>query len=783
MNEAPSETRGRAPVVRHVLSLVRARPALAWGVGVTVGVGVAVGFLPLFGGVGYEHDIASGLVCPSVAAVAVARARASRPARSPSAEVVTGLSYGVLVACVSVVVALAHGLRVRACDLTGGLATYALTAGMGTALGGLWGAVVGEIAQGKKRARAVAIVLGVGLPLASALVSLGRFVTSPMIFAYDPFVGFFSGTLYDTIVDPGVPLLTYRLGTFATVLAVLSFASLLVRTESGRLGLAKRETPFFRERLAVGALFTLASLGVTASGTSLGHYQTRASITAALGGTLQGERCDVVFPSSLSAEEARLLRKDCEDDLRMVERRLGAKGPAKVTAFFFRDAAEKRRLMGAEHTYIAKPWREEVYLQMDRYPHPVLGHELAHVVAGSFGNGPFRVAGSFGGLVPNPGLIEGVAVAGSPDDDDVTDLAWAKTMMDLGILPPMRRIFSLGFLGEASSKSYTLAGAFVSWAIDTYGADKVRAWYGGAALESLVGEPWDTIERRFREKLATVTVAKEAEQIARAKFERPSVFGRRCPHVVDALRRKADICRDSRQIDEALAAYAAVLREDPKDLSSRVSVAYVERRYRDHDRGRRGLEEIERDLTLPRTFRDRATEALADADFLEGAFAEAEARYARLAEAVLDEDQARTLEVKALAARRVELREPVGLFLMGDRERSPDAFVGGVALGRALERTPNDALLLYLVGRNALQRGFVDEGLGALSLALSSGPKALPTPRIHREALRQLVIGACQKGDASLVRRVAEAVVAPGSPFHDGGRKDSVLSLATRCLP
>jgi tetratricopeptide (TPR) repeat protein len=298
-----------------------------------------------------------------------------------------------------------------------------------------------------------------------------------------------------------------------------------------------------------------------------------------------------------------------------------------------------------------------------------------------------------------------------------------------------------------------------------------------------VGEPWDAIERRFREKLATVVVAKEAEQVAKARFERPSVFGRRCPHVVDALRRKADVCRDSRQIDEALTAYAAVLREDPKDLSSRVSVAYVERRFRDHERGRRGLEEIERDLSLPRTFRDRATEALADADFLEGAFAEADARYTRLAAAVLDEDQARTLEVKALAARRPELREPIGLFLMGDRDRAPDAFVGGVALGRALERSPTDPLLLYLVGRNALQRGFVDEGIRSLSLALSGGPSTLPTPRIHREALRQIVVGACQKGDGPLVRRTAEAVTAPRTPFHDGGRRDAVLSLAARCVP
>lgn len=762
-----------------IVGFIRERPSLAVGLAVTVVHAVATGFLPLFGGVGYENDIAVGLICPSIAAVSVARDTSRRPARSPLESLVSGLSFGIVVALVSLAIALLHGLRVRSCDPLGGLSVYVLTAGVGTVLGGAWGALVGELARGKARPRLVASLLGIGLPLGSALVSVGRFVTSPMIFAYDPFVGFFSGTLYDTVVDPGPPLVTYRLGSLATVLAALCLASLLVRDERGTIRIADRTAPFFGARVTVLVVTVVASLWVTTHGTTYGHYQTRASITEALGGTLAGTRCDVVFPSSLSREEALLLRKDCEDDLARVEARLGAKGPAKITAFFFRDAGEKRRLMGAEHTYIAKPWREEVYLQLEHYPHPVLGHELAHVVAGSFGSGPFRVAGSLGGLVPNPGLIEGVAVAASPDDDDVTDLAWAKTMMDLGILPPMRRIFSLGFLGEASSKSYTLAGAFVTWVLDTHGADKVRAWYGGTPLEDLLAEPWDKIEARFKARLAELVVAKEAAAVAKAKFDRPSVFGRRCPHVIDALRRKADGCRDARQIEEAIAAYAAVLAADPRDPSARVSVAFMERRYGEAPKGREALAALEVDESLPKPYRDRATEALADADFLDGSFDLAHARYARLAAAVLDEDQARTYEVKALAAERVDLREPLGLFLLGERMRSPDPFVGGVALGRALAARPDDAVLLYLVGRNAVQRGHVEVGVVMLEKAVASG--TLPTERLKREALRQLGHGACSLGRPDLVERVLTAVRAPGSPFHEGGRKDTVVALLVGC--
>ena len=70
---------------------------------------------------------------------------------------------------------------------------------------------------------------------------------------------------------------------------------------------------------------------------------------------------------------------------------------------------EKKDLIGIGRTLIAKPWRREVYLQMARWPHPVLGHEVVHAVLSEAGRGPFAVAATWGGLIPNPGIIEGAA--------------------------------------------------------------------------------------------------------------------------------------------------------------------------------------------------------------------------------------------------------------------------------------------------------------------------------------------------------------------------------------
>ncbi|HVJ88353.1 MAG TPA: hypothetical protein VM580_01015, partial [Labilithrix sp.] len=450
----------------------------------------AVGFIPLFGGPGYEQSLAAGLIVPSVAAIATAVSTARGDSPTPLAAVGRGVLAGLAYAMLALGTALVHAARVGICELWGALLYGALTAGVGSVLGGAWGAAMGELtrvlaARNRiRRVRRVAVLLALAGPVAGVVVSVYRFYSSPMIFAFDPFVGYFSGTLYDTVIDAGTSLLTYRAGSLATLVAVALIASILVRADERPYGMIlDLRSSATRARGALALAAAAASVGLTLAGSSLGHFSTTASIVKDLGAEKHGPRCDVVYPSTTREQEANLLLKDCEEQVRAVEQRLGLAGPARIRAFFFRDDKDKKRLMGAAHTYIAKPWRKEVYLQLGSYPHPVLGHELAHVVAGSAGRGPFRIAGSFGGLLPNPGLIEGVAVAASPDDEDLTDEQWARAMMQIGLLPSMQRVFSLGFLGDASAKSYTLAGAFISWMADTWGMEAVRKWYGGGSVE------------------------------------------------------------------------------------------------------------------------------------------------------------------------------------------------------------------------------------------------------------------------------------------------------------
>jgi tetratricopeptide (TPR) repeat protein len=764
------------------------RPYVIGAVVVTVLLG-AVGFLPLFGGPGYEQALAAGLIVPSAAAIATAVDSARRGAPTPLGSVARGVLTGLAYAALALLTALVHAARVGICELWGALLYFALTAGVGSVLGGAWGAVAGELTgalvarERIRRVRLVAVLLALAGPVSGVVVSIYRFYSSPMIFAFDPFVGYFSGTIYDTVIDAGTSLLTYRLGSLATLTAVGLFASILLRDDERPFGLVlDLRSPSTRARAALGLVAMAASVGMVLAGSQLGHFSTTESIVKDLGAERHGARCDVVYPSTTREQEANLLLKDCEEEIREVEQRLGTRGPSRIRAFFFRDENDKKRLMGAAHTYIAKPWREEVYLQLGSYPHPVLGHELAHVIAGSFGRGAFRIAGDVGGCLPNPGLIEGVAVAASPDDEDLTDAQWARAMMQIGILPPMQRVFTLGFLGDASAKSYTLAGAFVSWVAEKWGMDSVRRWYGGGDITSITGHTWPELEDAFRAHLKTVPLPPEAESFARAKFARPGIFGRKCPHVVDAMRHEADVCRDTQRFEEAIRIYGEALAKDPVDFASRHSRAQTMRRHGDREKGRAELEALAVKDDVPRTWRDRAEEALADADLIDGNLESARRRYEGLAARSLDEDSARTLEVKKLATEDPAAREAIKALLLGDEKHGPDIFVAATALGRWPAATPNgrSALASYLVGRNLVQRGFFEKAAEALDDALV-GP--LPTRRIARETLRQRAIAACALDDRAALARVKAVIEGPDDPFQgaSGGRREATLRMIGRC--
>jgi tetratricopeptide (TPR) repeat protein len=743
----------------------------------------ALGFLPLFGGPGYESALALGLLLPlPVACLSAARmappedGQGAEPPRSPLGALGGALRFAVVLLLVHLAIVLLHGVRVGFCDAAQGLVLFALGPVSGTLLAATWGSVVGLLASQLPRGgRAVAFWLAALAPLGGVLASLWRFLSSPMIFAFDPFAGFFAGTLYDTVIDAVPRLLTYRVGSAASLLTVICFCAIVRRSERGRLDLSGLRRRPGLAVLGVGAAG--ASVAIYLAGPALGHYQTTESIRAELGESLLSERCEVVYASGILVQRARLLGQECDAHVASHEAYFGTRLAERATVFVFVSSQQKGALMGAARTYIAKPWRHEVYIQTENYPHPVLSHELAHVVAGTFARGPLAVAGPLGGWIMDPGRIEGFAVAAAPPEDtEYTLLEWTRAVRDLGLLPELRSLFRLSFLGQNSSTGYTVAGAVVDWLHGTHGPAALRAWYGGASVEDAFGKSMPVLEQEFHGALDGVVLPERVVELAKARFDRPAIFGRRCPHVVDGLLEAASAAFERFELREALLRYREALELDPDSFSARLGVAACATRSGEEQHALAQYRALVQDTSLSRVERALVSERLADRALANGDLASARQAYAETEHYAFDEHRARAIAVKRYAIEDPEARPVIIELLIGDPQLGSDMLVASAGLGEWSVRRPELGLADYLIGKNLYSRARWGDARGYLQRALR---RDLPLVSVRREALRSSVFAHCALGDRpGAAEALRQYLADPGLSL---ARKNGMQRFARTC--
>lgn len=713
------------------LRALGARVRTPFGAAITLALvfGLIMGALPGFAGPGYEIALVTGIAIPSVVAIASA-IDLGRRALSPFDAVCRGALLGALCFGATLAATLLHGALEGFCDPMSGLEIVVLGPGAGLLLAGVWGWIASEIARWlPKRRTALSVLFALAGPIGCIAASLVRYYSSPIIFAYDPFAGYFSGTLYDTVIEYGT-LATYRLGSASSLLFTIAAAAHLRRDGSGRA----RPVWVARPGLfALGLVAALASVMITASGPTFGHWNTRSTIEHELGGRIEGERCIVVYSRSIDRARVSLFARECEAHVDLVEGWWGARGPEKITAFLFTSEGEKARLMGASGTNVAKPWRAEVYVQTSAFPHRVIGHEIMHVVAASHGQGPFAIAGDFGGWLPNPGLIEGVAVAASPKEDDLSAMQWAKSMKDLGILPRLESLFTLGFLGENSSMAYTVSGAFVGWVHDRYGAKTVREWYGGSSLEALTGKTLEELEALWHADLELLVLPESAQAPAKAKFDRPGFFARRCPRLVDACRGRARDLAASGDTEGALAELSRARQWESDNSSLLLEEASILITGPQPTKGVALYEQLVADDATPAYVRDRASEELGDYALKQGDVGAARTLFEGLVSRTIDEGKLRTLHVKIAATEDAALRPAIVTLLLGVGSRPPDRTAAAALLGALELERPDDGLPAYLLARYFADAEDYASAAAHLDRALS---RSLDIPRVRLEALR-----------------------------------------------
>ncbi|MBI3793065.1 MAG: hypothetical protein HY275_19605, partial [Gemmatimonadetes bacterium] len=241
-------------------------------------------------------------------------------------------------------------------------------------------------------------------------------------------------------------------------------------------------------------------------------------------------------PAAVSAADIDLLLAEGTLWLSRIHCRLGLAPREQIHVFVHANAEEKRRWTGASRADFALPWRHEVHVRLGGAPHPTLGHELVHVIAGELLTSTFRTPSRWI-VVQRPALIEGLAVAVTPElkgEQDLTVLEDAAALKRLHLLPPTRDLIGgLAFLGEAHQRAYVAAGAalraFAQSQPDS--ARALREVYRLGSLEAAAGssEAARTFYASYEATLDSLALPDGALSSAGGQFAEPSILTGTCP--------------------------------------------------------------------------------------------------------------------------------------------------------------------------------------------------------------------------------------------------------------
>ncbi len=658
---------------------------------------------------------------------------------------------------------LLHAMVAPACGPAHGVAYWALIPLPGAALAGLCGLALGA----SSTRRGVGTVLALAMvPLAVAW-SLLRFYQSPAIFAYDPFYGFFPGALYDERAPLGVTLVTYRLGTLGWITAVASYC-----IGAWQPGAKLSRIP---HGPAAGLSILGAAVGILIYflGPSLGHRHDAADLESILEGRAWSRRCVVIYDAAIDTRLARATAADCDIRVAQSEDFFRVRHPGRLRVFLFRDVVQKQSLMGAADTYIAKPWRDEVYLQQAPFPHPVLKHEVAHAVAAAMARWPLRITTHLR-VIPVPGLVEGAAVASAWEgESDVTPHQWARAMLEAGVIPRVSELTGLMFFTGASVSVYTAAGSFCRWLIETYGTDKFHELYASADFTGVYGRPLLDLERQWHAFLHTVPVSPSTLLRARTRFHRASVFGRQCPFERDDAIETAARHLSVGDLTAAVDAFTALVNADPTDLRARVAVLDAQVRLGDVSAARAGITAAGNDLG-PAAIA-RLTARLGDSVWRWRKSTEADAFYAQVDPSLLDDDDARTLTLKRTAlATGGPLAEALRDLLIGRAALDPSPVAAAAAFGELYARDPSP-IATYLLGRQLFLQ---ERDADARALLAALQGRTDVDLRVVAEATRLYAIASFRLGDFSGATR--SFVTLAIDPSRPAGARDVAMDWLDR---
>ena len=364
-----------------------------------------------------------------------------------------------------------------------------------------------------------------GYNFATLLLLLHNIAFDPPVFGFHSTFGYFPGPIYDAQI-PITPTLLLARSTTLLISSIFFQLSQLFY-QKPRINSLNSLVSFIPL-----AILILGFSSIWLYKSELGLRPTRGFIEKKLGGFHHTENFLLFFEKgSVVENEIENIAADHEFRYDQLTKFFQIQPNKKVRSYIYTSPEQKKHLMGAKHTSLQDITGYGLHINFEDFPHPILKHELAHVLTSEWH--------SFLPISLKLGLHEGIAVAAEWDSGDLDPHQWTKAMHDLGIAPSIQKIMGLGFWLQPGALSYTVAGSFVRFLIDTYGIEKFKYAFPTGNFEKTYNKNLAKLNQEWQAFLDKIVLTNQDLRIAEYRFKRPSIFQKHCAHEVANLSTKA----------------------------------------------------------------------------------------------------------------------------------------------------------------------------------------------------------------------------------------------------
>lgn len=456
--------------------------------------------------------------------------------------------------------------------------------------------------------------------LISCIPVVINLIFHPPVFAFHPILGYFPGPIYDFVISITNTLLIAR---GETVIWGLLFLTILIYTcEIGR------ETGFVPKlrwrnliqfssknslwRVTAICVLIILVIGIEAFSGKLRIRPTRGDIAQALGGYRETAHFEIFYATEIQ-DEIDLFADDCEFRYAQLSDYLQTESSRKVRAYLYASPEQKKKLIGAGSTFVEDPFGYGFHIHSSGFPHPVLKHELAHVLTADWS--PWKVS-------LNVGVHEGIAVAADWDEGRLTVHQWAKAMRQLKVAPPLSSVMGIGFWRHAGSRSYLLAGSFIRFLVDTYGLDELKHAFPFGNLSKSYVKDLSALEAEWVKFLSNEVPLQDTDMAyAERRLKRGGIFEQVCAHEMAALRNKAWQAYYRSDFTSAIDIFHQMLSDEPENPRTLLGLMFSAFKIGDYKQATLLAKRILADVNSQ--YRAEAAQLLGDIHWLQGDTAKA----------------------------------------------------------------------------------------------------------------------------------------------------------------